>query len=112
MAENAPVDRFDVPDIVKSSAEGLVAVGIDALYTRGSLIDKSKVLEPRIAEKAVYLNSEDAEALGIANGDSASMSVNGHSIEARVYVNGFVPAGVALVRGAGHLGKPAAMEIW
>jgi NADH-quinone oxidoreductase subunit G len=112
VAENAPVDRFDVPDIVKSSAEGLVAVGIDALYTRGSLIDKSKVLEPRIAEKAVYLNSEDAEALGIANGDSASMSVNGHSIEARVYVNGFVPAGVALVRGAGHLGKPATMEIW
>lgn len=112
VAENAPVDRFDVPDIVKSPAEGIIAVGIDALYTRGSLIDKSEVLEPRIAEKAVYLNSEDAKALGIANGDSASMSVNGHSIEARVYVNGLVPAGVALVRGAGHLGKPAAVEIW
>lgn len=110
-AEYTSVDSFDVPDIVDTPAEGLVAVGIAALYTRGSLIDNSEVLEPRIAEQAVYLNSEDAEALDIANGDSVSLSVNGHSIEARVYVNGLAPAGVALVRGAGHLGKLAAVEI-
>jgi NADH-quinone oxidoreductase subunit G len=110
-AENESVDSFDVPDIVDSTAEGLVAVGIAALYTRGSLINKSEVLDSRIANRDVYLNSEDAQALGITNGDSVSLSVNGHSIEGRVSVNGLAPEGVALIRGFGHLGKPALVEI-
>lgn len=110
-AEKASVDSFDVPDIVDSTADGLVAVGIAALYTHGFLIDKSELLKSRIANQDVYLNFEDAQALGIDDGDSVTLSVNGHSIEGRVFVNALAPSGVALVRGAGHLGNPAKVEI-
>ncbi len=110
-AESVKIDRFEVSELASTTPDGLVVVATAALYTKGTLLDKSEILLPRIAQPSVFLSSSDADALAISDGDSVSLEVNGATLEARVHVNGFTPEGVAILRGVGQNGPSSSVEI-
>ena len=110
-SETETVERFEVPEIVETHVDGLLVVGTAALYAQGTILEKSEILAPLIAEPAIFLHADDARELAIANGDTVPLNVNGVTVEAQVYLNGSTPIGLALLRGAGQTGRPTVMEI-
>ncbi len=110
-AEQSVVDPFDLPDIVETIPELPAVVGTVALYTHDSLVDKSEIIAPRIAEPTIFLNYSDAVELDVTDGDQLSLNVGGEVVEAHARVDGQVPEGLALLHGAGQKGKPAKLEI-
>jgi NADH-quinone oxidoreductase subunit G len=110
-AESAEIEQFEVPEIDQSRPEGLLLVSAPALYTAGTLLSKSDLMASRVAQPAVYLNAQDAEALAIVDGEAVSITVNGASVTVQAFVNGQAPAGVALLRGAGNKGALAPVVI-
>jgi anaerobic selenocysteine-containing dehydrogenase len=52
-----------------------------------------------VARPTVFIHSEDAERLSIADGAAVTLQVNGTAVEGRAYVNGQTAAGTILLRG-------------
>jgi NADH-quinone oxidoreductase subunit G len=102
-SEQTNVERFEVPDISASQPDGLVIVGMAALYARGLLLSQSDLLKPRITEAEILLNSADANLYEISNGDLVSVIVNGEALKVTANVNGDTSAGLALLRGVNNL---------
>ncbi|MDX1615516.1 MAG: molybdopterin-dependent oxidoreductase, partial [Candidatus Promineifilaceae bacterium] len=98
-AEQEAVDRFDLPPIDEQPADGLVAVPVAALYTPGTLLDKSELLQARAVAPALLLNSEDAQRLAVADGDVLAVTVGGVRQQVEAHVNGQTAPGVALLQG-------------
>jgi NADH-quinone oxidoreductase subunit G len=109
--EQSTVDPFDLADIVETDPELPAVVGTAALYTHGSLLDKSEIIAPRLAEPTIFLNNSDAAELGIIDGDQLSLNIGGEKVDACARVDGQAPEGLALLRGTGRVGKPAKLEI-
>jgi NADH-quinone oxidoreductase subunit G len=99
-AETGDIDQFEVPEIEQTNLDGLVVISTAALYTPGTLLSKSELMAPRVAQPAVYLNAQDAIELAIVDGEVVSMTVDGKTISAKAHVNGATPAGIVLLRGA------------
>jgi anaerobic selenocysteine-containing dehydrogenase len=76
---------------------GLMAVPTTLLYDRGTTFVRSTRLHPRIPQPYIELNSADAHKLGIANGETVTVSINGVETRIAARVNGRAPAGAALV---------------
>jgi NADH-quinone oxidoreductase subunit G len=78
-------------------ADGLVAVPTTLLYDRGTTFYRSYVMHPRIPMPYVEINSADAATLGIADGETIVLSVNGTESQVQARVDGRAPAGAVLV---------------
>lgn len=98
-AESKPVEKYDVPDLPASKKQGLQAIKTAALYTPGTLIRQSEVLQPRLAEPTAYLNEADAQRLKIRDREHVSVKMNDMSVMVRAHVNGHAPAGIVLLSG-------------
>jgi anaerobic selenocysteine-containing dehydrogenase len=103
IAADQPALNGDMPD------GSLHIVMTPALYTAGTLINHTKLLEGRIARPTLFLNAADAAQLAIADEDVVAVIVNGVDVAAVAHVNGTAPEGVALLSGvashyAGHSG--------
>jgi NADH-quinone oxidoreductase subunit G len=98
-AESGPVDPYEIPAIPEPAGNEVVAVQIAALYNPDILVDKSEVIASRVARPAVFIHSEDARSLSIANGDIVTVQVDGAVVEGRAHVNGQATAGTILLRG-------------
>ena len=72
------------------------------LYDRGSLVMPSKLLEKRLVKLAVSLHPETALKLGLQEGQSIPLALNGAKYSVPVELDETVPQGVGLVpRSAG-----------
>ncbi|MDJ0753375.1 MAG: NADH-quinone oxidoreductase subunit NuoG [Ardenticatenaceae bacterium] len=101
-AESGDVAMFTVPDVTPSAAGALPVIRTAALYTPGTLINRSDVLSPRMAQPTLHLHAADADRLSIATGDAVIVSVNGQSLQLSAHVNGAAPQGLALINGVSY----------
>ncbi|MDA0243321.1 MAG: NADH-quinone oxidoreductase subunit NuoG [Chloroflexi bacterium] len=110
-AEKGAVSLVEVPELKTAAPKGLALVRAAALYTPGTLINRSAVLAPRLAQPQLFLNEADAEPLRISTGDVVTVTVNGRKLELSAYVNGHAPEGTAVVRGVPHVEGVLAAQI-
>jgi NADH-quinone oxidoreductase subunit G len=89
--------RLRPVDTSRPKRDGLVAVPIRLLYDREPLFIPSTLMHRRIPEPYVQLNDEDAQKLGIAEGEQVVLKADGVELVARARVDGKAPAGVVLV---------------
>ncbi|MCX7839973.1 MAG: molybdopterin-dependent oxidoreductase, partial [Anaerolineae bacterium] len=82
--------------MAKDEGRKILAVA-RALYDRGTLVSKTKIVQPRVPAPYVELNSQDAEQLGIANRARVRIAFDARVIELNARVNGHVPPGVVLI---------------
>ncbi|MEM8857199.1 MAG: NADH-quinone oxidoreductase subunit NuoG [Chloroflexota bacterium] len=108
-AESSEVAAFDIPDLKSSKVSGIATVRTAALYTNGSLLQHSELLEPRMAQPRIMINENDAN--GIATGDEVRVKVKGETMTLTAYVNGVAPQGVALLNGVPHMAGVIDAEI-
>lgn len=108
-AESGDVALYDV-SVATDEADGLQLVHTAALYTPGTLINQSPLLQPRLAQPLLALNEADAAQYGVEMGDAVTVTANGRSVTAIAYVNGVAPAGVALLRGVAYQSGTAVVD--
>lgn len=99
-AETEPTRTFDVKYVEpKAPAEGkgpYLAV-TRALLDRGSAMQYSLIVQPRVPAPVVEINSHDGEEWGIADGAAVKLTIEGkpvRTINVTAHVNGSVPRGV------------------
>jgi NADH-quinone oxidoreductase subunit G len=100
-APSAPEDG--VPSLTAPSIEpGLHRIGEVPMYSADALCRRSDALQKSVhADNGfIGLNPADGEALGLADGATASVSQGGDSVELTVRLTGNVPVGGAWVRAA------------
>ena len=68
-----------------------------ALYDGGTLVGKTRIVQPRVPAPYVEINSQDAEQIGIANGARVRVVFDSRVIELDARVDGHVPPGVVLI---------------
>jgi NADH-quinone oxidoreductase subunit G len=68
-----------------------------SLYDRGTLVNKTKIVQSRVPKPIVEINSLDAEERGIANGTRVRVSFDARVIELDARVDGHVPPGTVLI---------------
>jgi NADH-quinone oxidoreductase subunit G len=68
-----------------------------SLYDRGTLVSKTRIIQPRVPAPWVEINSQDAEQIGIGNGARVRISFDARVMELSARVDGHVPPGVVLV---------------
>jgi NADH-quinone oxidoreductase subunit G len=91
-----------IPKVRKEAAlhlkeKELLAVPINKLYDFGITVISANLLEARIGETKVAMNSATAKKLGVDVGKQVKLSFNGVSGEAIVKIDDSVSAGVVLV---------------
>ncbi len=74
-----------------------MAVPIHLLYNREPLFVHSTLMHRRVPEPYVQLNAEDAQKLGVADGEQIVLKADGVELFARARVDEKAPAGVVLV---------------
>ncbi|MGH2524056.1 MAG: molybdopterin oxidoreductase family protein, partial [Anaerolineales bacterium] len=77
--------------------EGLTLVPVTRLYDRGTTFVRSLLMLPRIPHPYVELNAADAAQLGVQDGDTVNISMDGASQSVTARVDGRAPQGVALM---------------
>ncbi|MBN1537489.1 MAG: NADH-quinone oxidoreductase subunit NuoG [Anaerolineales bacterium] len=75
----------------------LWAVPINRLYDRGQTMLPSKLLHQRIPHPYIVINSDEAEKLGIIEGDTVEMILEGVSSLVTANLDNGVPQGILLV---------------
>jgi NADH-quinone oxidoreductase subunit G len=77
---------------------GLLTLAVSrSLYDRGTLVTRTKIVQPRVPKPSIEINSQDAEHMGIENGARARVSFDARVIELNVRVNGHVPPDAVLI---------------
>lgn len=90
---------------IKASKDEVVVIPITKLYNRQRNFRPSLLVEPRILAPYVMINTDDAKAKGISQGDVVEVSANGASVRVRANVTDEIAKGaVALPR---HLTETA-----
>ncbi len=84
-------------DVPATPTANLILVPVSVLYDRGTTFGRSVLMHPRLPLPHVELNAADAHALGIANGDTVTVSAGGRDLTVTAHVNGKAPQGVALL---------------
>ena len=85
-----------VPSVLSKKDEFL-AVPVTTLYDRGSTMLSSEVLQPRIADPYVILNTADAEKLGVEAGVQISVKLNGKTANVTAKLDDSLAKGIVLV---------------
>jgi predicted molibdopterin-dependent oxidoreductase YjgC len=75
----------------------LVAVPVRWLYSPGTLINRSEVLDGRLRTLAAELNPNDAQRLGLEGGAPVIAALSGRTVELVAHINRSVPEGIVLV---------------
>jgi NADH-quinone oxidoreductase subunit G len=99
-AEADPSTKIELAWVEPRAAErrdGLTLAVARSLYDRGTLVSKTRIVQPRVPAPFVEINSHDAEELGIENGMSINVSFDSRVVQAHARVDGHVPPGVILI---------------
>lgn len=107
---DAKVALFDVNLSEPDENDQLKLIRVAALYTPGTLINKSDVLKPRLAPPVLLLNATDADVLALADGTPVSVAIDGRTFEVVARV-AYVPRGVGLLRGIPFVAGTAVAHI-
>ncbi|WP_243545346.1 molybdopterin-dependent oxidoreductase [Pseudodesulfovibrio tunisiensis] len=79
-----------------------ITFGRCVLHTQGHTLNNA-LLNERMSENVLWINTERARELGIADGDAVTISSNGHSGTIRAFVTDFIhPEAVFMLHGFGH----------
>ncbi len=76
---------------------GLTLVPTTLLYDRGTTFGRSLLMHPRLPQAHVELNTADAAKLGIKDGETVTLTVDGVTSQIAARVDGRAPEGVALM---------------
>jgi len=92
--DNSPRGEFAV-EASASATEGLWRIGNLPIYAIDSLVRRAPALQRTAAADAfaVYLNSEEARGMDLAEGDAVEVRQDGASVRAKVALDAAVPAG-------------------
>ena len=77
--------------------DGLLLVPVVELYDHGTTVVPSEVLHPRLAPALLRIHPEDANGMGIVNGEKVELRINGRVEEICVRVDGDVVEGTLLL---------------
>jgi NADH-quinone oxidoreductase subunit G len=99
-AAGEAMEPYDVPAVKAESPDRVVLLA-PALYTPGTLLDETRLLEQRVARPAVYLNPADAGsgAMEILDGELVAVLIDDETIEAIAHIDEDAPVGLPLLRG-------------
>jgi len=67
------------------------------LYDGGNLLGQAEILGTHLVQPHVVLARADAQALGMADGETVQVSANGRQVALPAYVDGRVPQGVVAI---------------
>jgi NADH-quinone oxidoreductase subunit G len=67
------------------------------LYDGGNLLGQAEILGTHLVQPYVALARADAQALGVANGETVQVSANGRQVALPARVDGLVPTGVVAI---------------
>ncbi|MBN2470147.1 MAG: molybdopterin-dependent oxidoreductase, partial [Anaerolineae bacterium] len=91
------VKPVTVPEPVAAGEGELLISPVRRLYDRAPEFAASTLMHNRIPAPFAALNSADAEALGIADGDPISVTVGGSTLDVEAVVGSYAPQGVVLL---------------
>ncbi len=94
--------QMELPDLaglrLPAVAEGeLLVLPVTRLYDQGALLQPSRLLAPRVAPKALWLNPQTAGQMGLDGGQSVAITLGGAAAAVAVQLDEEVPLGVALL---------------
>ncbi len=102
LCEDAKPDnhpRGDLKVEARGPGDGLTRIGNVPIYAIDSLVRRAPALQrtPSAGGFGVFLNSAEAAANGIAEGDTVEVRQNGSAAKAQVSLDDAVPAGCARI---------------
>ena len=114
-AEAGAVESYELPVETPVTVAGarfgaINVLPVRALYTPGTLINLTLLLENRLARPTLSLNEADAAVLMVAAGDPLTVRVGDEEVAAEAVVDYDTPAGLALLRGTSN-GGPAVAAV-
>jgi len=114
-AEAGAVESYELPVETPVTVAGarfgaINVLPVRALYTPGTLINLTLLLENRLARPTLSLNEADAAVLMVAEGDPLTVRVGDEEVAAEAVVDYDTPAGLALLRGTSN-GGPAVAAV-
>lgn len=95
--ESVPISWPQVKEIQLPPEDGLTAVPINRLYDKGETLIHSTLLQQRIGNPFVVLNPQAAERLGIVDGATVEVNLNGETDLVLARVDERVPENIVLV---------------
>jgi Molydopterin dinucleotide binding domain len=104
-AEADPNAKFEWKWVEPASGRGATGGGLDlalarSLYDQGTMVKPSAIVQSRVPQPFVELNSHDAEDLSVENGARVRVTLDmkpARVLELGARVNGHVPPGVVLI---------------
>jgi len=96
VADNGDVKagKVDAPDAIKADGDELVVIPTTRLYNRQRNFRPSLLVEPRVLAPYVVINTADADAKGIGQGDVVEVTAGGVTVKVRANVSDAVGQGV------------------
>jgi NADH-quinone oxidoreductase subunit G len=89
--------RFLVPTAPAGKEPDLTLVAPRFLYDDGRLFGEAELMQPHIHPPQVLISRDDARKLGLANGETVTVSQNGASVALPVQISRSVSEGLVLV---------------
>ncbi len=97
IAESKTVKQFEMDEADAAREEGLLLINAASLYTSGTLLDKSDLLAPRMAEVTLTINPADADKY--ADGDMLMVRTDRMTVRAVAVISDEAAVGTAVLRG-------------
>jgi predicted molibdopterin-dependent oxidoreductase YjgC len=103
VAESETNAKFDLKFVEPKQTSGNSALTLAlgrSLLDRGALISRSPILQPRIPQAYVEINSHDAEDLGVGNNSRVRVTLDmkpPRALDLTARVDGRVPPGVVFI---------------
>jgi len=105
-------ENLDIPDSpFKAETDRLRVVRVAALYTPGTLINQSPIIDSRLAQPRLFINNADADRLALSDGDRVSVQISGRAMEATIKISSIAPEGLAYLRGVPFIPVTAEAQV-
>jgi NADH-quinone oxidoreductase subunit G len=88
---------FDWVELPTIQQADLTAVPVRRLYDRGTLIDRSTLLQGRLRGSIAEFSPQDAKPLNLQTGTQVQASLGGRTVKLTAHVNQQLPPGIVLV---------------
>ena len=99
-------------DVPHAGPATLTLVPTTLLYDRGTTLAPTRLLAPRTPAAHVVLSAADAARLGVADGDTVSVAVDGAAVTVTARVDSHAPEGfVRMPRSLGAVTPPGPMAV-
>lgn len=98
-SDKVSASKVSLPEAPKAADGELLIMPIAELYNRQRVFRSSieAMMAPRVSDAYVSLNTADANALGVVDGDTVTVSFEGGSVSVIAAVNDETPVGCALL---------------